>query len=347
MEEKVLTKTRQHFNEFSQQIEYAFILEQAAARKLNLLFTGIPENERVPDIAKIRNICSSVLKINKLSIASAQRIGVRSASAGRPRPILARFGSMPDRSRVWQAKNLLQHSPGGKIWMQEDMPKTLKEDLRVLLMVAKHASTIDKEEYKSIKVRDFCLHYNGKSYCPVELETLPYGSHPSTFCTTWSDEAVAFFGRFSPLSNPHMSPFIINDTKFQSVEQFLAVARARLSGDAELLERALSCSNPADCKGILNALRDDHTQEWEESRAPVLMKALRGKFNQNGHLGTYLKNTYPRRLGEASRDIVWGIGLELKDRDVTQHSAWHPGGNLLGRLLMTVRDELMRNSDPT
>lgn len=347
VEERILAKTRQHFNEFTQHIEYAFIREQAAARKLNLIFTGIPENDRVPDIAKIRNIASSVLKINKLSIVSAQRMGMKNDLSSRPRPILVRFESVPDRARVWQAKKLLQHGPGSNIWMQEDMPKTLKEDLRVLLMVAKHASTIDKEEYKSIKVREFRLHYNGKTYSPAELETLPYDLRPSTICTTWTDDAVAFFGRFSPLSNHHLSPFIINDTQFHNVEQYLAVAKARLSGDVEILERALSCSNPADCKGILNALKDDHVQEWEEARAPVLMKALRGKYGQNKHLGAYLRSTFPRRLGEASKDSVWGIGLELKDKNVTQHSSWHPGANLLGRSLMTVRDELIRDFNNT
>lgn len=38
IEDRVLSKTRSHFNKFTQQLEYAFIKEQAAARKHNLFF---------------------------------------------------------------------------------------------------------------------------------------------------------------------------------------------------------------------------------------------------------------------------------------------------------------------
>lgn len=227
------------------------------------------------------------------------------------------------------------------------MPGPLKEDLRVLIKVAKRASSLNKEEYQSIQIKDFRLHFNGKSYGPSELELLPFDLRPSSICSTWTDDLVVFFGRFSPLSNHHLSPFVINDTPFANVEQYLAVARARLAGGGDILERALTSTNPSVCRGILNALKDDHTGEWEDSRAPVLMKALRAKFNQNKHLGDYLSSTYPRHLGEASRDPVWGIGLNLNEKDATLHSSWYEGGNLLGRSLTTVRGELIRDLGPS
>lgn len=345
VEEKVLTEVQHHFNNLTQHLELAFVKEQAASRKQNLIFTGIQENARVPDIAKIRNTCSSFLKLKNLSINAAYRMGSRSQGSNRPRPIMVHFGSMPDRNRVWRAKKGLQRGTGSNIWIQEDMPRSLKEDLRVLLKVAKHAATLDKEEYKSIKVKDFRLFFDGKGYSPAELELLPHELRPSTLCTTWTDDMVAFFGRFSPLSNHHPSPFIVNDTSFSCVEQYLAVARARLANDPDTLDRALSCSNPSDCRGILNALREDHVEEWENCRAPVLMKALRNKFQQNKHLGDYLKRTFPRHLGEASPDVVWGIGCHLEDENATTHSTWHADGNLLGKSLTTVREELIRDSD--
>lgn len=341
IEDRVLAKTRSHFNGFTHHIEHAFVREQAASRKYNLIFTGIQENNRVPDVAKIRNICSSLLKINSLSIQTAYRLGATARSSTRPRPILVRFNTLPDRSRVWRAKKRLQQGAERNIWIQEDMPRSLREDLRVLIKVAKHAESLGKEEYKSIKVQDFRLTLNNKSYGPSELEHLPYDLRPSTICTKWSDNAVIFFGRFSPLSNHHPSPFTVNDTSFSCVEHYLAVARARLSGDAEVLERALSCTNPSDCRGILNALKEDHHDEWENCRAPVLMKALRNKFTQNANLGNYLKETFPRRLGEASSDAVWGIGLNLGDVNAAYTPSWHEEGNLLGKSLVTVRSELM------
>lgn len=241
---------------------------------------------------------------------------------------------------------MLQRDTENDVWIQEDMPKLLKEDLRILMRVAKQAASLNKEEYSSIRVKDFRLHFNGESYKPSDLESLPHDLCPSTLCTTWSDEVVVFFGRHSPLSNHHLSPFTINNTPFANVEQYLAVARARLAGDDEILERALSCTNPTDCKGILNALKEDHIQEWEDARAPLLMKALGGKFNQNRRLGDYLRSTFPRRLGEASRDTVWGIGIGLGEEGAMLQSSWHAEGNLLGKSLSTIRDELIRDFGP-
>lgn len=344
IEDRVLTETRSHFNGFTRHIEHAFVREQAASRKYNLIFTGVQENNRVPDVAKIRNICSSSLKINNLSIQTADRLGAKARSSARPRPILVRFNTLPDRNRVWRAKKKLQQGPERNIWVQEDMPRSLREDLRALLKVAKHAESLGKEEYKFIRVQDFRLTLNNKSYGPSELEQLPHDLRPSTICTKWTDNVVIFFGRYSPLSNHHISPFTVNETSFSCVEQYLAVARARLSGNTEMLERALSCSNPSDCRGILNALREDHRDEWENCRAPVLMKALRNKFTQNAALGNYLKETFPRHLGEASSDVAWGIGLDLEDENATSTSSWHAEGNLLGKSLSTVRNELMSDT---
>lgn len=204
------------------------------------------------------------------------------------------------------------------------MPQALREDLRVLIKVAKHAASLGKEEYKSLHVKEFRLHLGGKSYNPAQLEKLPYELRPSSLCTSWSDEVVIFFGRFSPLSNNHPSPYVVNDVHYGCVEQHLALARAELAGDEDILDRALSCSNPSDCKGILNSLKDNHTAEWEENCPSILMEALRGKFQQNKHLGDYLRKTQPRHLGEASLDPIWGIGVELTDPKARTRASWSP-----------------------
>lgn len=341
VEDRVLEATHSHFNDFTRHIELAFVKEQAANRKQNLILSGVPENERVPDIAKVCNICSSSLKLSNLSIDSATRMGAQAHSSDRPRPILVHFANIADRRKVWQAIKKLQKKAGNKIGVQEDMPRALREDLRVLIKVAKQAASLGKEEYNSIRVRDFRLLLHDKSYGTSELELLPYDLRPSTICTNQTDNVVIFFGHFSPLSNHHPSKFTVNNVDFSCVEQYLAVARARLSGDDAILQRALSCPNPADCKGILNSLRDDHAQEWEECRSGVLMRALRNKFGQNKDLGSYLRATNPRHIGEASSDPVWGIGLSLEDENAASHASWHVEGNLLGRSLNIVRGELI------
>lgn len=342
IEDRVVAKTKLHFNGFTHHLEHAFIKEQAANRKLNLIFSGIQEDANSSDLAKIREICKTQLGLKQLAIGSAHRIGTKRPSASKPRLVLVHFSAFEDRKRVWQLKKKFQHSPGVSVWVQEDMPRALREDLRILLKDAKYANSLHKEEYKSISVKDFRLHFNGESFGAHELERLPYELRPSSLCTKWADDLVVFFGRFSPLSNHHFSPFVHNDTHFSCVEQYLAVEKARLVGKTDILERALSCPNPADCKGILNALRDDCSTDWEDKCSSTLLMALRCKFNQNKLLGDFLRKTYPRYLGEASTNAQWGIGLDLSDPQALVHESWLPTGNLLGKSLCVVRGELIQ-----
>lgn len=72
------------------------------------------------------------------------------------------------------------------------------------------------------------------------------------------------------------------------------------------------------------------------------MQGLRQKFKQNQNLLKYLKNTQQLKLGEASRDPKWGIGLSLDDPDVLDDTKWTSTGNLLGRSLTKIRQEFLK-----
>lgn len=160
---------------------------------------------------------------------------------------------------------------------------------RRLTHVAKQAKLLRKEEYKDIRVKDIQLHLAGRAYHLSELESLPVDLRPSTICTKRSDETIVFFGRYSPLSNHHCSPF--SSASYNSVEHFLAVERAKLSSNQELIDMTCDHTNPADSKGILNALKDDHNQEWAEALSNLILDMLHCKFTQNKLLGTYLRVT--------------------------------------------------------
>lgn len=71
---------------------------------------------------------------------------------------------------------------------------------------------------------------------------------------------------------------------------------------------------------------------------------LRGKFSQNSTLLKYLGDTHQLRLGEASRDPKWGIGMSLEDKEALDPAKWLPSGNLLGRALTKIRDEFFKTT---
>lgn len=88
-------------------------------------------------------------------------------------------------------------------------------------------------------------------------------------------------------------------------------------------------------------LKQDHVQEWKDQAPSLAKEALQAKFNQNPRMADYLCSTQSLYLREASKDPIWGIGLQLDDPGVLDQSKWVKLGNLLGRTLMMVRKEIV------
>lgn len=102
----------------------------------------------------------------------------------------------------------------------------------------------------------------------------------------------------------------------------------------------MESNDPADAKKIMNELKSASSEpEWIENRHDILYCGLLAKFSQRQDLMRYLLASENRQLGEASRDLAWGIGLTLMDPLVLSPAHWK-GNNLLGKTLMEVRQEL-------
>lgn len=70
-------------------------------------------------------------------------------------------------------------------------------------------------------------------------------------------------------------------------------------------------------------MRDD----WNQVKINVMKKAIYAKFTQNSKLSNLLLSTYPHHIMEDSpRDEIWG-----------------GKGNLLGKLLVELREEIRNN----
>lgn len=104
---------------------------------------------------------------------------------------------------------------------------------------------------------------------------------------------------------------------------------------------AMDQQDPADHKVILNTLSFNQPELWKEKAKDYILQTTRAKFEQNEELANFLIETHPLELGEASKNIIWGIGLTLDSIDVLDSSKWNPQGNLLGKTLVRVRDELI------
>lgn len=242
------------------------------------------------------------------------------------------------RNNVPQPEDLPQGQQ--QIRIQADLPRQLRKELTILYKIAQAAS--QTEDFKSAHVRDYALVFDGKEYTARQMEQLPIPLRPSSLATRKGENSLIFFTKYCELSNHFPSTFQIGDNKFHNVEQYLALRRAELS-QQDLIDKALHLQDPVEAKSILNTLRKDHEEEWQKSRYDIAKTGIKAKFAQNKALALYLCNTQGLHLGEASKD-AWGIGMTLEDKRATDITKWNPEGNLLGKILMHTRDELLQNA---
>lgn len=225
-----------------------------------------------------------------------------------------------------------------KIRIQQDLPKQLREVSQILNRVLKAAAAHPK--FKSAKFWDYKIRLNGKDYGPHQLELLPKPIRPSTLATRSSETTLVFFTRHTAFSNHHPSPFTFKGKRYANMEHYLAHQRAILSQDKELMARAMEATDPLEAKAILSYLKQDHADQWNDRVENILPAGLRQKFNQNEALCKILVDTQNLTLGEASKDPRWGIGMSLEDATVLDTTKWLTTGNLLGRILSKVREEV-------
>lgn len=311
------------------------------------MISGLPEDENLSTYAIVKNFLKDELKIKKIDMDAAYRVGQLSPeNATYIRPIIINFTRPSDRNYVWKKRNDIPQDDGKqRIKIQADLPWQLREQVPILYKIVKAASL--SEEYKSAYVRDYTLVLNGKEYTTQQLETLPYPLRPSSLAIRKSDTALVFFSKFNELSNHFPSIFKVKGQTFYNMEHFLAFKRAELSQQQYYIKKASDLRDPVEAKSILNALRKDHQEEWQRNRREIALLGIREKFTQNEALLRYLRQTEGLQLGEASKNPTWGIGMTLEDKQVTNIQKWNPEGNLLGSILMQVRTEVTLGANGT
>lgn len=103
--------------------------------------------------------------------------------------------------------------------------------------------------------------------------------------------------------------------------------------------KAKSLGRKLDCRNLDNNKPFDDVT-WNNECCKCMYNACWFKFSQNLALNKLLKATGNKYLTEAtSRDKIWGCGINIGDPKLYTPDVW-PGTNLLGEVLMVVRDNL-------
>ena len=142
------------------------------------------------------------------------------------------------------------------------------------------------------------------------------------------------------LSNWYPSPFTVEKKAFSSMEQFMMYRKAICFGDEAVGANILTTHDASQIKALGRQVSNYDEHIWNGIRQIVVYEGLLAKFSQNEALKEKLKSTGEAMLAEcAVKDLIWGVGLSMKDSDRLDKTKWK-GQNLLGYTLMMVRERL-------
>jgi ribA/ribD-fused uncharacterized protein len=137
----------------------------------------------------------------------------------------------------------------------------------------------------------------------------------------------------------------------------MMVHKALLFGDESIARQvlAIQSTDPSDLrtvKGLGRKVKHFDDKRWDESKKRIVMEGNLHKFRPKGEAREALLGTGDKILMESSpNDAVWGIGMHKKNaltllEKAEEEPKWR-GQNLLGEILMQIRDMLRKEEENT
>ena len=303
----------------------------------NLIKEGIAQQKDEDCAAVVRSFFSDQLKIQDAKNITFTRCHrTYSPQADKSKPIICRFLYLAERERVWAARFNLQ---GSHYFLKEHFPPEVNRRRSVLLPILKKAKALKMKA----RLQADKLVIESRPYTVKTLDQLPSALNPAEIATQRSKKYTAFFSKACPLSNFYPTPFLeIEGVKYDTVEQYLQSQKAYFANQPQIAEKIKETTEPAECKRLGDRLTVK-IEEWLTRAKDIALKACRIKFRSDAGVRKFLLDTGDTTLLEAGPDKTWGIGVKRNDASVLKENSWN-GENLLGTILMTVRDELKQEN---
>jgi len=151
---------------------------------------------------------------------------------------------------------------------------------------------------------------------------------------------IYFWGSF--LSNFYPVKIKFAGIDFHTSEQLFMFLKAKYFEDDEMADRiATEGQEPAVAKKLGRQVKGFNNEDWEGAREDMMYIACQRKF-MDDELFKQLLATGDKVLVEGSPvDKIWGVGLKYDSEEILDEENWD-GLNLLGKVLMKVRDDIKR-----
>ena len=142
-------------------------------------------------------------------------------------------------------------------------------------------------------------------------------------------------------SNWYPAAFDYAGKHYKNSEQFMMCHKVLMFHKYDLADKIMQSDDPSVCKKIASQKFPEFDSDlWEKTCYTIVKRGVKAKFAQNEDILATLLDTKGALLAECSPyDKKWGIGIDIDDENRFDIKKWK-GKNLLGRILMEVREEL-------
>ena len=313
-------------------------------RRNNGVFSGIPESnyEKGDDCKrKLLDILKDVPGASMFTIGRCHRIGQK--TPGYSRDVIAHFPNENDKSVIIENLKLLPRN----VSIHEDLPNEIASRKRELLPIFKLAKKQqDANSTEKIKLKQDKLYIGKKVYTvrpKNNLHTLPSNLQPMLSAKMENDSAYTFFGKYHPFSNFNACQIEIDDKVYPTSEHYIQEQKALTFNQVSLAQKIYEAESPYECKKLSKDISNFQYPKWKEVAPAIVERAITAKVNQSELFKEALVSTGLKKIGEATRDTMWGTGYTLNDEKMNKLETknWSKD-NLMGVLLESVRDKIKK-----
>ena len=127
---------------------------------------------------------------------------------------------------------------------------------------------------------------------------------------------------------------------FKTAEHAYQALKAAEYADRETLQKIVDANYPTEARQLGQNVKGYDAKHWDAIRYDRALTCQYAKFTQSKHLEKLLLETGDKTLVYASKNKIWGIGLDIEDVSIYNTDLW-TGTNLLGRCLIDTRHIIM------
>lgn len=253
------------------------------------------------------------------------------------RVLFVKFRDIEAKQEIMKRKSVLYKNKTlglSKVYCNDDLPEEVRLKRQEMREIARYAVSIG---YENTKVRGDKLNFGGKTYLENELHLLPKELKMENIRTRRFRDKIGFLSKYSYLSNFFPAQVVINGLQFDSSEHAYQYTKAVICERDDVAKSIRDCTEAKKAKKFGDKL--DTTDDWEGVKVEMMRCILTAKFMQNRDLKRKLCETKDSHLMECSTNMFWGTGWKLDSPKWTK-SHRYPGKNILGMLLMEVRESI-------